>query len=188
MSQSRRVIALTVAVLAALPIVPSAPTPATAAAAGSTTTCGWSDEGLVEPGFSTEPSSGTYSTGGETGTITCDGPIQGQMPSGPGTIGFETTYGVDEGASCQSGGKGSYAGFFTLPTADGGRIHGVDFGTFEFGPLPAGGGVYGGTFQGEMFSGTFESEPVEGDCVTGVTKVSFKVECAAVAEPRKKVL
>jgi len=159
-----------------------------AAAEEQATHCDWADTGLVEPGFTLERRTGTYSTAGETGTITCDGPIQGQMPSGPGTVGFEATYGVGGGASCQSGGQGAYAGFFTFPTAGGGRIHGIDYGTFNFGPLPRSGGVYGGSFAGELFSGTFTSGIVEGDCVTGVTKVFFDVKGAAVAVPRGKKL
>lgn len=151
------------------------------------TKCSWSDTGAVEPGFSTEPSSGTYSTAGETGTVECDGPVYGQQPTGPGTIGFEATYGVDGPSSCQSGGKGAYAGFMTLPTANG-RLHVVDYGSFDYGAIPEGGGLYGGSFEGEVFEGTFQSAPTKGDCVTGVTEVRFEVKDAIVHVPRKKKL
>src|SRR5262245_53745458 len=113
MPRFRRALALSaVPALLAVPGAWPGPVGSSPAAAGEQPThCDWSDTGLVEPGFTLERRTGTYSTGGETGTITCDGPIEGRMPSGPGTIGFEATYGTDGGASCQSGGKGGYAGF-----------------------------------------------------------------------------
>jgi hypothetical protein len=46
----------------------------------------------ISPGFSLTPTSGTETTGGDTGTIACAGLIRGHRITGPGSIGVDTTY------------------------------------------------------------------------------------------------
>jgi hypothetical protein len=46
----------------------------------------------ITPGFTTRPSSGTFTTHGQTGSITCVGRIHGHRVTGPGSIGAEESY------------------------------------------------------------------------------------------------
>jgi hypothetical protein len=123
------------------------------------------------PGISMTPSSGTFTTGGETGTNRCDGPINGYMPTGPATRGEDGRYGVEGPSSCTNpSGVGEWTIVFTMPTT-GGRQH-VEFPVRgPYGPLK-GGGVFGGTFTGEGMYGHYAVSVLEGDCVTTpITKV-----------------
>ena len=154
-------------------------------APGAATICDWHDSGTVEPAITMSPASSEYSTHGETGTITCDGKIDGAMPSGPGTIGFEARMGPAKPVTCTSGGDGDYTGFYTFPTAGGGHIHGVEYGQFTFGIKN---GKFGGTYRGSTFSGTFDAAIVKGDCTKGVTEVSFHTKDALVSPHSRKVV
>ncbi len=70
----RSVIWMTLGLLLAfVPVAPSR-------AATSETQCVWAHDVFASPGLSTSPSSGSWTSRGpqgETGTITCDGPVNG---------------------------------------------------------------------------------------------------------------
>ena len=129
---------------------------------------------VLSPGLSGSPSTGTFTTQGETGSIVCHGPIQGFEVTGIGTRGEEGRYGVKDPDDCM-GGEAAFTFSFTIPTVGGKQVvNGA--GTSTFGPLQ-GGYVYGGTFTGERMYGKFEITPVEGDCVTTpVTMVHLRCD------------
>jgi hypothetical protein len=169
----RPVIAAVVLVLAWL--VPLGPAPAGAAEGTpenpnpNDTHCLAVFDLTFSPGVSMIPSSGTATSHGETGTNTCDGPINGQPVTGIGTRGEDLTYGLRDSGTC-SGGQADVKFSFTMPTASGfERVASTFLATF--GPL-RNGGVFGGTFTGPRMYGKFSVTPIEGDCVTApVTKV-----------------
>src|SRR5437762_9548193 len=91
---------------------------APAGAAGSATHCTFTSTITLTPGLSVVPSAGTFSSGGETGTVSCDGPVRGIVPTGPGTLGVEGRYGTKDPSTCfGGGGEGRFS--FTFPTATG---------------------------------------------------------------------
>ncbi len=106
----------------------------------------------LSPGIGSEPSSGSFNSGGETGTISCDG-------GGKGTAGVDGRYGTKDGDTCSDGGEGWGVQSFTM-----GKDNLKNSITFEFGGLS--GGLVNGTFDGDHFSGTFTFTPTKGDCVT----------------------
>ena len=117
------------------------------------------------PGFSQTPTSGTFTTGGDTGTMVCDGQVNGYKVTGTGTRGEWGRYGVDGPNSCRHmQGKGDETWSLTMPTT-GGPQHLTDFATVEYGPLQ-GGGLLGGTLESKRMYGTFQVTPLDGDCVT----------------------
>lgn len=125
----------------------------------------------ASPGVSHTPSTGTLTTHGETGTNTCDGPINGKQVTGTGTRGEDGRYGINGPISCTKLDGQSFLDFsFTMPTREGPQhVTGTFIATF--GPLQ-GGGVFGGTFTGDRMYGKFTVTPVEGDCVTApITKM-----------------
>src|SRR4051794_23774214 len=63
---------------------------------GQKTQCTFASTITLGPGLSVVPSTGTFSSGGETGTVTCDGPVRGIVPTGPGTLGVEGRYGTKD--------------------------------------------------------------------------------------------
>ena len=60
--------------------------------ADTRTHCTFTSAITLTPGLSIVPSSGTFTSGGETGTVSCDGPVRGIVPTGPGTLGVEGRY------------------------------------------------------------------------------------------------
>ena len=144
-----------------------------AGAGGSTgpqTHCTFSSTITLAPGFSVVPSSGTFTSGGETGTVSCDGPVRGIIPTGPGTLGVEGRYGTKDPSTCFSGqGEGRF--FFTFPTATGFGKRSNVF-TFSYSLV----GLSPSGFTGDGFGGGFDDvEPQEGDCVVHpVTKLLVK--------------
>ncbi len=117
----------------------------------------------LDPGFGSEPTSGVFHSGGETGTITCDG-------GGKGTAGVDGRYGTKDPDSCSTGGEGWGVQSFTI-----GSDNIKNTITIEFGGLS--GGLVNGKFEGERFSGTFTFTPTKGDCVTGpVTEGTVKLD------------
>jgi hypothetical protein len=125
------------------------------------------------PGFWREGNSGTFTTNGEKWTVNCDGPVNGKMPTGPGTYGAYGRYGTRDADNC-SNAEGDYQNSITIPTADGPqKIR--NRGTWAAGAFQ-GGGAFGGTFTGENADGTFQTTPKEGDCVgSPMTKLSAVV-------------
>jgi hypothetical protein len=137
--------------------------------AASATACTYEADLTLAPGLSTSPSSGTFTSTGETGTMICNGPVNGKPPSGPGKIGFSGHYGTKSGETCQSGGAGDYTTSYTIPTSSGPQ-HVTDNGTFTYGGIQ--GGVFSGQFQGARMTGTFQVRPTQGDCLTApMTKI-----------------
>lgn len=124
-----------------------------------------------DPGFSMTPASGTFTTEGETGTTTCDGPVHGFDVTGPGTRGEFGPYGLDGPNSCTDlDGTAEMNFSFTVPTT-GGPQQVTGTAPATYGPLQQG-GLVGGTFKGERMYGKFTVTPLEGDCFnTPVTKV-----------------
>ena len=129
----------------------------------------------LTPGLSVTPSRGEFTSGGETGTISCEGAVSSGPVTGPGTFGAQGHYGTGSaGDTCLTGGEGEGVQAFTLPTA-GGPVHVTNPFTFRYGI--ATGHVLGGTFQGGFFTGTFEIESFEGDCVANpITVVVLRGE------------
>jgi hypothetical protein len=154
--------------------------PGLAAAGAGTeraTPCRFTAEFDMVPGLSLTPASGTFTSGGETGAITCSGPVDGRTVTGPGTFGADGSYGTIDGDSCVSGGEGSATQSFTLPAGDG-PVPVRNAITFTYQPVPGVPGaaaappVASGRFEGRRFSGTFDVTVIQGDCVTSpVTRV-----------------
>ncbi|MGQ0465594.1 MAG: hypothetical protein ACT4QG_09775 [Sporichthyaceae bacterium] len=161
----------TVAVLALSLGQPWTGPSALAAADPADTHCTAEFEVTLSPGFSATPSSGTFASDGESGTMTCDGPIDGARVTGPGTRGEAGRYGVGSPSSClQPLGEAEWTIQATLPTEQGKRNLRLPV-SGTYGPLQ-GGGPLGGTFASDRAYGTFTITPVEGDCVTApITRV-----------------
>lgn len=121
-------------------------------AAETTMSCTAEGDFVVNPGLSTNPSSGTYAS--SPGTLDC-------KDGGKGTIEFNGNYGTKDPDSCTSGGEGN--GTTTFKFADGATVtdDGIDF---SYGPFQ--GGALGGSWKGKSSSGTFEVTSIEGDCVS----------------------
>jgi hypothetical protein len=142
--------ALAGALVVAAWVVPSVTTPVVAE---TTLSCTAEADFTITPGLSTNPSSGTFTTGDTPGTLDCKG-------GGKGSMAFSGKYGTKDPDSCSSGGEGTATDTYRF--ADGGTLSDdVEFiyGTFQ-------GGVLGGSFKGSSTSGTFEVTSVEGDCVS----------------------
>lgn len=126
-------------------------------------TCTFIFPNRLTPGFTLTFSTGTYGSGGETGTITCLGTLDGYRVTGPGTFGFE---GVYTGNCFGNTGSGTYS--FTVPTEVGAKHF---TGTYTErrtgfnGPIQA-------SQPGGRFEGFFFVSPQKGDCLTApVTEV-----------------
>ena len=156
-------------------VVPRAPV--VGADAEQAAPCRFTAEFDMTPGLSLAPTSGAFTSGGETGTITCSGSVDGRMVTGPGSFGADGNYGTTDGDSCVSGGEGSAVQSFTLATGDG-PVPVRNVITFTYQPVPGPSGslaLASGRFHGERFSGTFDVTLVEGDCVTSpVTRVRLE--------------
>jgi hypothetical protein len=138
--------------------------PGAVAGGGEPKTCSFSAVFTLAPGLSIEPTSGTFTSHGERGQITCE--------AGNGSFGAEGRYGTADPDACFASGEGTAIQSWTMQLgAD--RLHETNSITFTYGVLAAG-GVVSGQFQGPRFSGTFEVTPTKGDCVTDpITEVSL---------------
>jgi len=111
----------------------------------------------ISPGFSMTPSSGTVTTHGETGSISCVGEIDGHRVTGPGTMGIYENYTT---VTCPSSViQGTIS--ITVPTTDGikhlnGALH-VRRTALVVQPEAQFDG-------GERFSGIGVVVPIQGDC------------------------
>src|ERR1051325_9165093 len=94
--------------------------------------CTFEGDVTASPGLTTSPSSGTDTTNGETGTIACDGRVNGRQPTGQGTWGLEGRYGTKDPDTCQSGGEGDAVMPITIPTSSGPE-HIKNTFTYEYG-------------------------------------------------------
>jgi hypothetical protein len=126
------------------------------AAQQGSTVCTIVFDEVRSPGLRTAPSSGTLTSNGEGGLISCDGPVHGRQPTGAGSSGVSGRYGTRGADSCRTGGGGDEVQSMTIPTATGPeRV--VNTVTFTYGPMR--GGVLTGQFQGDRMSGTFTARP-----------------------------
>ena len=121
-------------------------------AAETTMSCTAEGDFVVNPGLSTQGSSGTYAS--DPGPLDC-------KDRGKGTIEFKGNYGTKDPDSCSSGGEGHGTTIFKF--ADGATVtdDGIEF---SYGPFQ--GGALGGSWKGKSSSGTFEVTSLEGDCVS----------------------
>lgn len=144
------------------------------AGAGGATVCAFRSEVVVSPGLSTAESTGDSTSDGETGTMECDGWVDGKQPTGPGTFGFAGRYGTAGPDTCASGGEGDGVQSFTIPTRQG-PVELANRLSFSY--RESAGGVISGRFHGDQLTGTFEIVPLEGDCSkTPVTRMVIRGE------------
>lgn len=132
------------------------------------TNCTFDFEMSLSPGLSMNPSTGTH---GGTGPINCDGLVNGQQPTGAGTVTDDGPYGTKDPDTC-SGSEGYGTDTIKIPTANGIETVLSEY-TYTAGDrVPTKGGVGAGSFKGTRFTGTFEFTVLEGDCVNKpVTKI-----------------
>jgi hypothetical protein len=145
--------------------------PVTAAEAG--TPCAFEVDVTLSPGLSRSPSSGTFTSQGESGTLDCQGNVGGQPATGRGTFGTEGHYGTDgDGDDCQSkDGRGDGTAHFTVPV-QGGSQHVDDPFTMTY---RIDGRSVVGEITGRRFTGTFDVTRADGDCLwRPVTKIRLK--------------
>lgn len=104
----------------------------------------------LTPAMGADPVAGSWHSGGETGTIDCQGR--------KGTFGGDGRFGTKDPDTCTSGGEGWGVHSLTIQGKNTKSTFDYDFGGFS-------NGLVSGKFQGESLSGTFTFTPVEGDCV-----------------------
>ncbi len=156
---------LCVGFLASSGLVASGP-----AHANSGTTCVIENPVSLAPGVSLQGSSGTFESK-TLGTVKCDGPVNGVMPTGPGTFLDKGQYGTEDPDDCLGGGEGTGSYTMVFPTAKGKRTVMLPF-TLEYAAPSTNGGLIGIHTRGDGWTGEFGGTPVEGDCVSApVTKV-----------------
>lgn len=132
------------------------------------THCTFDFELTLTPGLSMTPTTGSH---GGTGPILCDGLVNGQQPTGGGTLTDDGRYGTKDPDTC-SGSEGDGTDTLQIPTAAGIQTVVSRYTYIAGDRLPTKGGVAAGSFKGSHFTGTFEFTPLEGDCVTApVTRV-----------------
>jgi hypothetical protein len=146
MRTSARCAVLAAAVMTA--VAAAAPSAASAAAF-----CRFEFDVTISPGLTTGATMATFDSGGETGSIDCNGDASGKEITGPGTTG---TSGRSTAPSSCSSGEGVGVGTATLPTAGGPASFRYEF-TFSY--------VLGmGPFDSSVFSGSFGFLPTKGNC------------------------
>jgi hypothetical protein len=115
------------------------------------------------PGLSSEPSRGSYYVSSD-GPMTCDGPVQGEMQTGPGDYQSAGRIGTKDPDSCTDGGEGWGSNRLVVPTATGDKIIRSAF-TFVYGGVEN--QLFSGTWEGDYTSGTLRmTQATKGDCVT----------------------
>lgn len=124
----------------------------------------------MSPGlWLTKQTSGTNQSFGQTGTLDCDGYIDGYKITGPGKVGFSATY---SGTCSFVAGGGVWS--FSVPIDKNGHLVIVTkSGTYN-GPSFAAQIVFDGEFNGGTLKGVGSVTREQGDCVnTPVTKGMF---------------
>ena len=154
----RNVIALLLTTTALLPLAGI-----DAAEAKEQTPCSFKFDAEIAPGLSNSPSSGTHDSKGETGTVDCEGKVNGKAVTGPGKFGNVGRYGTTDPDTCTSGGEGDGTMTMIVPTSDGTQQATGKY-TYTFAALQN--GIFAVTFTGEQWSGTAEVRPTKGDCVS----------------------
>lgn len=129
----------------------------------SGTPCAFEVEVHLSPGLSTSPSSGTFTSKGESGTLDCQGNVGGEPATGRGTFGAEGRYGTaGNGDDCRSReGRGDGTAHLTVPV-EGGTQHVDDPFTLTY---RVDGRSVVGQITGRRFSGTFDVTQADGDCI-----------------------
>lgn len=146
---------------------------APAGAAEEGTPCTFEVDITLSPGLSRQPSSGSFKSKGESGTLDCKGDVGRRPVTGRGTFGADGRYGTDgDGDHCRSTeGKGEGTARFTVPV-EGGTQHIED--PFRMTYRVDGRSVVG-EITGRRFSGTFDVTKADGDCLWNpVRKIRIK--------------
>jgi hypothetical protein len=144
-----------------------------AVADDSGTPCTFEVDVTLSPGLSRTPSSGTFDSKGETGTLDCQGNIGGRPVTGRGSFGAEGHYGTDgDGDDCRSKeGRGDGTAHLSVPV-EGGTQHVDD--PFDLTYRVDGQSVVG-RITGRRFTATFKVTEADGDCLwRPVTKIRIK--------------
>lgn len=137
------------------------------------TPCTFEADVTLSPGLSRSPSTGSFTTNGESGALDCQGDVGGAPASGPGTFGADGRYGTGgNGVSCDSRqGQGDGTAHYTIPV-DGGSRHVDDPFTLTY---RVDGRSVVGEITGRRFSGTFDVTKANGDCYWHpITKIHIK--------------
>lgn len=167
----RRALVLTTILTVGLVVPPNA---APAGADEGGTPCAFEADVSLSPGLSRSPSSGTFTTKGESGTLDCQGDVGGGQPAtGRGTFGADGRYGTGgSGDSCDSrAGRGDGTDHLTIPV-QGGSQHVDDPFTLTY---RVDGRSVVGEITGQRFSGTFDVTSANGDCLWHpVTRIHIK--------------
>jgi len=127
------------------------------------TPCAFDVDVSLSPGLSRSPSRGTFDSGGESGTLDCQGDVGGQPATGRGSFGAEGRYGTaGDGDSCQSKeGRGEGTAHLTVPVQGGSR-HVDDPFTLTY---RVDGRSVVGQIIGQRFNATFDVTKANGDCL-----------------------
>src|SRR5438094_338012 len=113
----------------------------------------------LSPGLSPmTPTSGTFTSNGATGKITCQGDAYAKAITGPGTMTVSGTYGDSGPESCATPGKGHGTATMTLPTADGTTTLDYAFTYQRYGAM--------GPFNSDGWNGGFGFMPTQGNCLS----------------------
>jgi hypothetical protein len=139
----------------------------------SGTPCTFEVDVSLSPGLSRTPSSGTFTSQGESGRLDCQGNVGGRPAAGPGTFGAQGRYGLSgNGDSCQSReGRGDGTAHLTVPV-QGGTEHVDDPFTLTY---RLDGRSVVGEITGQRFTATFDVTRADGDCFwRPVTNVHLK--------------
>ena len=137
------------------------------------TPCAFEADVSLSPGLSRSPSSGSFDTKGESGTLDCQGDVGGQPATGRGTFGAEGRYGTaGNGDSCHSKeGRGNGTAHLTVPV-EGGTRHVDDPFTLTY---RVDGRSVVGEIAGQRFSATFDVTKANGDCLWNpVTRIHIR--------------
>lgn len=134
-------------------LVPASPAQATRNFA----LCTLDFEVTISPGLSPAPTTATYMTDGDTGTVACRSLTAGDQVTRVGRLTAAGVIGLFGGGSCVEGiGGGTFS--FTFPTAGAPTTTTRDYAFSWAGPT--------GNLTGSAMSGTFELAAVAGDCVS----------------------
>ena len=137
------------------------------------TPCSFDVDVSLSPGLSRSPSSGTFDSRGESGTLDCQGDVGGRPATGRGTFGAEGRYGTaGNGDSCHSKeGRGDGTAHLTVPV-EGGTRHVDDPFTLTY---RVDGRSVVGEITGQRFSATFDVTKANGDCLRNpVTRIHIR--------------
>jgi hypothetical protein len=126
----------------------------------------------LTPGLSAQGSSGTFEDK-VAGSISCDGPLLGITPTGPGTVYDKGNYGTEDPDSCFGGGEGVGSYTLVFPTAGGPEETVAPF-TVTFGdPATNGEGLVTVKLEGEGWHGDLAATPTKGDCFSAGTWITY---------------